>query len=256
MTFRRLFSQNFRGVFSNRKFPIVGLALLTLISMAPLARATCTLYEGDNALPAIQQQLKQLNATLDQLPEIQRDYCQTAHLEYRMSRWFPEKAEHHLTRCMENVDKVLKGEKNGTAFFLRGLCRGRLGEARGLWASLEVIEPFKVDMTLAVQIDPTVDFGGPHRALGKLYYELPFFMGGDTDKSIEHMEKAVKIGPEFWENHYYLAQSYIKDSRYRDAKKELVLARDLAATVREDPDMASHKKNINELMQDIQRILE
>ncbi len=234
----------------------MGLTILTLLSTASIAQATCTLYEGDNAVESVKEHLKQLKATVSTLPESERDYCQLAHLEYRMSRWFPREQEQRLTGCIRNANHVLNMKKNGTAFFLRGLCRGRLGESRGLWSSVAVIDDFQQDMSLAAAIDPTVDFGGPHRALGRLYYELPFFMGGDIKQSIQHLEKAVKIGPGYWENHYYLAQSYIKKSRYQDAKKELLLARDLSVDVRDDPDIQSHRKKIDELMKDVKRILE
>jgi len=245
-------------MFCTRGIRILALVALILTS-ADSAHATCTLYEGDNALPSVKERLKQISEALPQLPDTERDYCQAAHLEYRMSRWLPEKAEHHLTRCMENANhalQVIDRNESGTAFFLRGLCRGRLGEANGFWASIDVITPFQKDMTMAMHIDPSVDFGGPHRALGKLYYELPFFMGGDMKQSIEHLEKAVEIGPGYWENHFYLAQSYMSDGRYREAQKQLERANSLAQDIHDTPDIESDKKEIQQLIEEVNRYLE
>ncbi len=236
------------------------LAVLLLSSGAgaAFAQAPCTLYEGDGTLSSVRENRKLWDEKIHRLPEIQRDYCRMAHLEYRMSRWFPQQREEHLTQCIDYSDRALRmaqKPQSGTAYFLRGLCRGRLGEERGFWASLGVITPFQKDMTLAMRIDPTVDFGGPHRALGKLYYELPFFLGGDMEKSIEHLLTAIKLGPGYWENHFYLAQSYMSEARYRDAKKELERARELAKTARDHPDIKSYKKTIRELIDKVNRSL-
>ena len=90
-----------------------------------------------------------------------------------------------------------------------------------MWASLGIIDPFKEDMEKAVSLDPTVSHAGPHRALGKLYLELPFFLGGDLGKSSFHLQEAVRLAPDYAENHFGLAQVLIKKNNSTEARETL-----------------------------------
>ena len=107
------------------------------------------------------------------------------------------------------------------SYFYRGLCRGKKGELKGVWASLGIIDPFEEDMKKAVSLDPTVNHSGPHRALGKLYLELPFFLGGDLDKSEFHFLESIRLAPDFAENHLGLAQVLMKKNKSTKARETL-----------------------------------
>ena len=107
------------------------------------------------------------------------------------------------------------------SYFYRGLCRGKQGEMKGVWSSLGIIDPFEKDMKKAVSLDPTVSHSGPHRALGKLYMELPFFLGGDLDKAEFHLKAAVRLAPDYAENQLGLAQVLVKKNNYTEAREFL-----------------------------------
>ena len=92
---------------------------------------------------------------------------------------------------------------------------------KGVWASLGIIEPFQEDMKKAVELDPKVNHAGPHRALGKLYLELPFFLGGDSDKAVFHLKEAVRLAPDYAENHLGLAQILVKKNNSTQARESL-----------------------------------
>ena len=92
---------------------------------------------------------------------------------------------------------------------------------KGVWASLGIIEPFEEDMKKAVELDPKVNHAGPHRALGKLYLELPFFLGGDSSKSLFHLKEAVRLAPDYAENHLGLAQVLVKKNNSTQARESL-----------------------------------
>jgi tetratricopeptide (TPR) repeat protein len=70
-------------------------------------------------------------------------------------------------------------------------------------------------------LDPSVEEGGPHRALGNLYLEIPYVLGGDLDLSIKHFQKAIQLGPEFGENYLGLAEVYIENRDFVLAKNVL-----------------------------------
>lgn len=217
----------------------------------------CSLQEEAGRPAELQEMRDQLVHLFQHIPVMHRDYCRMAHLEYKLSRTPTEPPESHLNLCLENAEKALAyNPQSGTAWFLRGLCRGSLGELRGLWASLNVIDPFRQDMETALKLDPSVEGGGPHRALGRMYYELPFFLGGDLEKSIQHLESAVQLGPDRWENHLYLAESYMSRNRYQEAQRELQAARSLAESVVDQPGIDAQRRRIRELLSEVERRLD
>ncbi len=148
----------------------------------------------------------------------------------------------------------MRDAQAGVAYFFKGLCIGRLGEMRGVWGSLKIIEPFRKDMEAAAQINPAIDRGGPPRALGRFYFKLPRIIGGDIQKSIDHLLQAVSHGPAYWENHFFLAESYFENHQYLKARAELQQAMDMAAQPNDDdPESKTRTVEFQGLMQAIER---
>ncbi len=124
--------------------------------------------------------------------------------------------------CIRSADEALKLDpQSAIGYFFRGLCRGKQGESQGVWSSLKIIKPFKKDMQAAIQFDPSVESGGPHRALGKLYMELPGLLGGSLEKSIAHFKEAVRLGPQMGDNYLFLAEAYYQDHQFVPARDVL-----------------------------------
>jgi tetratricopeptide (TPR) repeat protein len=122
-------------------------------------------------------------------------------------------------RCIERADQAIQlNNQSAWGFFLRGICRGKLGEMQGIWSSLSIIKPLKQDFKKAVKLDPSVSAGGPHRALGKLYLELPGLLGGSVNKSVDHLKQAVTLGPTFADNYLFLADALFEQENYQAAK--------------------------------------
>lgn len=132
----------------------------------------------------------------------------------------------YFSLCTEQTSKTIKiNPKLANGYFFNGLCNGKLGQQQGIWSSLGKIEPLKNDMETAIKLDPSVNEGGPHRALGNLYLRLPFLLGGDIDRSIDHFKEAVRLGPQFGENYLGLAKAYIQNENYllaRDTLQDLL----------------------------------
>lgn len=80
------------------------------------------------------------------------------------------------------------------------------------------------------QLDPKYEHGGGYRVLGKLYLEAPAFNLGtnevrrDLDKSRRFLEKAVKMVPEYPENHLFLAEALVAQDEYSAAREHLSTA--------------------------------
>ncbi|SVB49359.1 uncharacterized protein METZ01_LOCUS202213 [marine metagenome] len=131
----------------------------------------------------------------------------------------------YFTLCMAQTEKaILINTESANGYYFKGLCNGVLGQTQGIWSSLGIIEPFKNDMEITIRLDPSVEEGGPYRALGNLYLKLPYILGGNLDRSIEYFQKAIQLGTDYGENYLGLAEAYIE-------KRDFVLARDTLNTL-------------------------
>lgn len=145
-----------------------------------------------------------------------------ARTQYSLAKKAGESKSDHYDLCILHSSLAIDLQPDSAvSYFYRGLCRGKQGEMKGVWASLGIIEPFQEDMKKAVQLDPKVNHAGPHRALGKLYLELPFFLGGDSDKAVFHLKEAVRLAPDYAENHLGLAQILVKKNNSTQARESL-----------------------------------
>ena len=121
--------------------------------------------------------------------------------------------------CIAQTKKTIEiNSQSANGYFFNGLCSGTLGQTQGIWSSLGTIAPFKKDMETAINLDPSIEEGGPHRALGNLYLKLPYVLGGDLERSIGHFQKAIQLGSEFGENYLGLAEAYIENGDFILAK--------------------------------------
>jgi tetratricopeptide (TPR) repeat protein len=145
-----------------------------------------------------------------------------ARAQYSLANKASESKIKYYNLCILHSSRAVKLQPGSAiSYFYRGLCLGKQGEMKGVLASLGIIEPFKDDMKRALELDPKVNHAGPHRALGKLYMELPFFLGGDSDKSVFHLKEAVRLAPDYPENHLGLAQVLIKKNNSSEARESI-----------------------------------
>lgn len=76
---------------------------------------------------------------------------------------------------------------------------------------------FNERLDKAIQLDPTVDSGGPWMAKGRYFYELPLWMN-DLKKSRELLEKTTTRFPNNLRAQLYLAETLLKDGKEKEAK--------------------------------------
>lgn len=100
---------------------------------------------------------------------------------------------------------------------------GSYGQEKGIMQSLAMISPIRAAAEKAMELDESFFYGGPHRVLGRLYNKAPGFPFsiGNNKKAIEHLEKAVNLGPKFFLNHLFLAEAYISNRDKIQAREHL-----------------------------------
>lgn len=239
---------------------IAGAAVLILGWVGPATAAeitapSCQLYTGEISPEALKQRESHLKSAL--LRPAGGDHCELANIYYKMSRLHTDQDQQkqYLNLCIKQSDKaILRDTRAGAGYFYKGLCLGRRGELKGMFASLGIMTPFRENMETAAKIDPAIDHGGPHRALGRYYFKVPSWgwFDGDIDKSIDHLQKAVDYGPGYWENHYFLAESYFENDQYQLAKTALQKTIELASQSKDEPDNQIPNIKFQALMKDIE----
>jgi tetratricopeptide (TPR) repeat protein len=236
-------------------------AWVFLLAIFSIAIAEKTVLAGPLDIDKQYQQAK----TLVELEAIAGNMLKTLNtephqpeLEWRLARSYYSMAKKvgddstkslHYDQCIDRSSRALELKPNSAiSYFYRALCRGKQGEMKGIWASLGIIGPFEEDMKKALELDPVIENGGPHRALGKLYLELPFFLGGNVDQSVYHLGEAVRLGPDYAENHLGLAQAYYAKNNLTFARKSLLTLMTLTDNIVGDEDLLNIRKKGQELM--------
>ncbi len=127
---------------------------------------------------------------------------------YAIAKYSEEsQREDYYRRCIKQATRAtVINAQSASGFFFKGLCIGKLGQLEGLWNSLGIIDPLRENMEIAARLNPKVDHGGPYRALGKLYFELPFFLGGDRNLAVDYLKPRCESRPLYMENCLFLAE--------------------------------------------------
>jgi hypothetical protein len=87
------------------------------------------------------------------------------------------------------------GPEGAEALYWLGLATWSSAREKGLAALLAVKDPALAAMERAAALDPSVDCGGPERALGSWSAALPAAAGGGAARSRRHLDRARALGP-------------------------------------------------------------
>ncbi len=199
---------------------------------------------------------KKLKSSLLKDPNSWELYWRLARAQFYMgNRSKSEKEQKSLYYlCKKNADQSLDfNPESAGGNYYKAICSGKLGQLDGIWSSLSMISGFRKQMERAVKLDPYFEYGGPHRALGKFFHDLPFVLGGDLKRSIEHLKLAVQLGPEYSDNYYYLSESLFDAEEYESAKP--ILSEYLEKS-RNEKDASEKRKRAEDFLRQIDMILQ
>src|SRR6266852_6847064 len=99
---------------------------------------------------------------------------------------------------------------------------GALAESYGLRAGLKYRKPIKEELETVLHIDPTFQQRSADRALGRWYYRVPGFFGGDRKLAEDHLRASLKANPHSTVSHFFLAELFIEEGRKDEARAELL----------------------------------
>ena len=143
--------------------------------------------------------------------------------------------------------------KNAGGYFWLGVNNSKYGEARGILKSLFLVGPIIDSMQQVIAIDPGYEYGGAYRVLGRVYFKLPRFAGGGTNKSIENLIKSLEYAPNISTTHLFLAESYMAQKDYQRAQQELNLILNTPAIPGLEPEFNADKKEAKRLLAEVNK---
>ena len=84
-----------------------------------------------------------------------------------------------------------------------------IADACGYMTGRRLLPQIIDQLQRALALDPTYDQAGAHRILGRIYFEAPAWpmSVGDMEKSLKHLQAAVRLAPLNSTNHLFLAQT-------------------------------------------------
>ncbi len=118
---------------------------------------------------------------------------------------------------IEYGKKAIKIDKNSVwAHFWYMVNLGRSGQTKGVLNSLGLVPDIKKEIDIILKLDPK--HTGAMDAAAMLHYELPGLMGGDLNKSLEYLNRALAIDSNYTILYVDMAKVYIKKKDYEKAK--------------------------------------
>jgi tetratricopeptide (TPR) repeat protein len=117
---------------------------------------------------------------------------------------------------------VAREPKLAAGHYYLAMNLGQLARTEYLGA-LALVKEMEPEFQKAGELDPQLDHAGPKRNLGLLYRDAPGWPVsiGNPSKAQSLLKQAVKLAPDFPENHLHLIESYLKWNETDDAKRDL-----------------------------------
>ncbi len=238
--------------FKNAKWAVTLILSVLLLPVYSAAKHK-TVKEGES----IASYNKKKEAYLRQVennPNQEQPYIELARVYYKLAGLSEETVQVRLlNQCLNHATHAIDISHNSAwGYYFRGLCIGKRGKAEGMFKSLDIIKPFRNAIETALKLDPKIGHGGPNRALGKMYFEMPFFIGGNNKKAIYHLNEAVRHDPKYWENHLFLAEVYYDEDNYAQAMQSLRTVLEVTENQKNDPKIRNKRREAEDLMHKIQ----
>jgi tetratricopeptide (TPR) repeat protein len=223
-------------------------SIVTSLELASaLGEQSTTSSQSSDAKPALDETLRRADALLKDFDETEKPEsldsamalietaAKTNPRDYGVS-WRRARANQIVGLVAKKDDDKLTAferaiEAGKTAIELRpdaveghywlGTSYGCYGETKGMLKALSSIGDIRDEMRAAIKIDPKYDDGGAYVVLGKIDFELPGWMGGDSKRAIEEYERGLALVPKGALLKLYLSDSYYDAGRRDDAKRLL-----------------------------------
>lgn len=215
-----------------------------------IARADL-LYEARGNIDNVRRAISILRAEADKNPRNFKAWWRIAKFDCYLARHVPDKSQQSILEdgiaAGKKAENLEPGRPEG--HFWVGANQGLLAEARGLWGGLRLITPIENEMHEVMKLDPGYMDYGAERVLGRLYFEAPFFKGGNKQLSVRLLEDCLRRYPDDSLTMMYLADSYRSTGRPGEARKMLEKILSLHSDPLNGPELAEYKEQARRQLQ-------
>jgi tetratricopeptide (TPR) repeat protein len=98
---------------------------------------------------------------------------------------------------------------------------GALAESFGRRAGLKYRKPIKEELETVLRLDAPFLQGSADRALGRWYFKVPGWLGGDKKLAEEHLRRSLTYNPNSTSSHFFLAELMLDQGRKAEARDQL-----------------------------------
>ncbi len=140
-------------------------------------------------------------------------------------------------------------EESPDAHFWYMVNVGRVGQTKGVLNSLVLVPTVRKEIETVLEIDP--EHTGALDAQAMLYYELPGLLGGNLNKSVESLNKAIGLDSNYTLLYVDMAKVYIKKKDYEQARWFLGRALEIETPTYEADHVLDDKPEAVELLEEI-----
>ena len=109
-------------------------------------------------------------------------------------------------------------ESSARAHFLYAANLGSATELEGVMQGVLTIQELKEHVHRTLELDER--YAPAHHMLGRIYEELPWFLGGDQEAAGKHLKMAVSLDKHYAPGHLDLGRWYLKHGYLKEAKQE------------------------------------
>jgi tetratricopeptide (TPR) repeat protein len=216
----------------NRRL-LIGLILLAILWCGACARPRAAASvapkpdeQPDCSLPRLQAELA---CCEDELKEATRErtncLVRVSRLTFLLGELSPKNDKLQYFEKGRRHAEILAREQPEWAdgHYWLGLNLCGLAEMGGARQGLKLIPEIIKALEKALEVDPAYDQAGPHRVLGRIYFECPAWplSVGDIHASRRHLAEAVALASGNSTNHLYLAETLFKLGKVEEARQEL-----------------------------------
>ncbi len=192
------------------------------ITTRPLIEAE-DYYQGRSNLENVRKAISLLQGVVDRDSRDYEAWWRLSEYDCYLARHVPRNARKPiLDRGIEAGSHAAQLQSNRPeGHFWEGANEGVLAENSGLISGLRLINPIRREMEEVRKIDPGYQQYGAERILGRLFSEMPFFVGGNKARSIELLKDCLKHYPKNSQTLLFLADAYREDGQRSEAQKTL-----------------------------------
>lgn len=197
------------------------ITLMTLVSVnSPNVDKAVLLFETRHQNPTY------LATSANMLEQALKDDTNNVYITYMLSQVYYTIADHAENK-KDKLDNYYKGLWYGKkaiqldyncawAHFWYMACLGRISLLKGIFNSLTSVGESKKEIDIVLSLDPNNVMA--YNAKAMIYYELPGILGGDANKSIALLKKALSIDSNYSMAYVTLGKCYIKKKDYKNAR--------------------------------------